>query len=533
MRTVIILTIKQLKRRVVQGLIEPELFYMPWGKKETPETRYGNLVVNLQTYSTYDIDNNVIVDNVYTTTKGAIVIKNNQNKIVYNSKNMKDTNRFIVRLLYGEYQIKVIRALDDKIDNIWYSVTIDKYSITKNIILSWFPVNRSVIYYKDDEELPYYFTGNYASSNVSFSNINLKGVCYCKVYENDNMIIDEPISTQVMRRMDKISTSTNHVYPPYGSDLIVNSYEPTSSLNISYYIKALNPSAETKSCSISYCETPLLLDENTYIDYDSKKAEYRGLVNNISDISYGVNSLTNQSDHSLFTSITSDSAVAAMGRYPARVVYSCVFQGKQEDTCENPKNTSGQEYATTAHFISRTNNLIAPISLSSMFEEYVKSQEYIDNGFYEYENDKFFLKNNTMVLLGYLDHQIVKNYKEEIYKDEPYCVEISEIRDKQYYEDAIKTISENKKGYDRYEFLTFNKNTHYPYSEYIKKSEIYPYFLRTNEPLRQKYVNLKYMQHEIVGKRSEYTIKNEVDFTQYTKYYFVAYTNYSDDYDQY
>ena len=98
---------------------------------------------------------------------------------------------------------------------------------------------------------------------------------------------------------------------------------------------------------------------------------------------------------------------------------------------------------------------------------------------------------------------------------------------------TIKIISENKEGYDRYEFLTFNKNTHYPYSEYIKKSEIYPYFLRTNEPLRQKYVNLKYMQHEIVGKHSEYTIKNEVDFTQYTIYYFVAYTNYSDDYDQY
>ena len=30
----IILTIKQLKRRVIQGLAEPELFYMPWEKKE-------------------------------------------------------------------------------------------------------------------------------------------------------------------------------------------------------------------------------------------------------------------------------------------------------------------------------------------------------------------------------------------------------------------------------------------------------------------------------------------------------------------
>ena len=30
----IILTIKQLKRRVVQGLVEPELFYMPWKKTE-------------------------------------------------------------------------------------------------------------------------------------------------------------------------------------------------------------------------------------------------------------------------------------------------------------------------------------------------------------------------------------------------------------------------------------------------------------------------------------------------------------------
>lgn len=35
----IILTIKQLKRRVVQGLVEPELFYMPWGKKNYPEIK--------------------------------------------------------------------------------------------------------------------------------------------------------------------------------------------------------------------------------------------------------------------------------------------------------------------------------------------------------------------------------------------------------------------------------------------------------------------------------------------------------------
>lgn len=33
----IFLTIKQLKKRVVQGLVEPELFYMPLGKKENPK----------------------------------------------------------------------------------------------------------------------------------------------------------------------------------------------------------------------------------------------------------------------------------------------------------------------------------------------------------------------------------------------------------------------------------------------------------------------------------------------------------------
>lgn len=42
----IVLTIKQLKRRVVQGLVEPELFYMPLGKKTKPETKD---VINMAT----------------------------------------------------------------------------------------------------------------------------------------------------------------------------------------------------------------------------------------------------------------------------------------------------------------------------------------------------------------------------------------------------------------------------------------------------------------------------------------------------
>lgn len=45
----IILTIKQLKRRVVQGLVEPELAYMPWGKKKESEPMIIKIeVINIE-----------------------------------------------------------------------------------------------------------------------------------------------------------------------------------------------------------------------------------------------------------------------------------------------------------------------------------------------------------------------------------------------------------------------------------------------------------------------------------------------------
>ena len=53
LRTVIILTIKQLKRRIVQGLVEPELAYMPWKKTER-EPMVIKILVN-------NINNNLFV----------------------------------------------------------------------------------------------------------------------------------------------------------------------------------------------------------------------------------------------------------------------------------------------------------------------------------------------------------------------------------------------------------------------------------------------------------------------------------------
>ena len=53
LRTVIVLTIKQLKRRVVQGLVEPELFYMPVKKTER-EPMVIKILVN-------NINNNLLV----------------------------------------------------------------------------------------------------------------------------------------------------------------------------------------------------------------------------------------------------------------------------------------------------------------------------------------------------------------------------------------------------------------------------------------------------------------------------------------
>ena len=99
----IILTIKQLKRRVVQGLVEPELAYMPLGKKEEKK---GTLIVNLLTYSTYDIDNAKFISDLTMESYGAIVIVNSKNEIVYNTKMQKDQSVFVINMLpYGKYKI--------------------------------------------------------------------------------------------------------------------------------------------------------------------------------------------------------------------------------------------------------------------------------------------------------------------------------------------------------------------------------------------------------------------------------------------
>lgn len=117
MRTVIILTIKQLKRRVVQGLIEPELFYMPW--EENKKTHLCTL--QFKTYSIYDTINKKWESEISTSV--SIIIASLNGKVLYNSKKTY-INSVLISLATGKYRIKVISSKSCKINQKWQEFTV-------------------------------------------------------------------------------------------------------------------------------------------------------------------------------------------------------------------------------------------------------------------------------------------------------------------------------------------------------------------------------------------------------------------------
>ena len=86
----IILTIKQLKRRVVQGLVEPKLFYMPVKKNNEPKilsltinmyrvhyTNYERIYHGWTKRAYYDIDNTNTTSYNYSMSSGDVILSDN------------------------------------------------------------------------------------------------------------------------------------------------------------------------------------------------------------------------------------------------------------------------------------------------------------------------------------------------------------------------------------------------------------------------------------------------------------------------
>lgn len=142
-RTVIILTIKQLKRRVVQGLAEPELFYMPFGKKEKTceyiylsfrELQYSNYDEMLSEYPEYM--NDILKLNKYKN----VISYDGSEAILYTNDYkpicklfISSTNIILKNIPYGTYRIRIIKGRGCTLQE--YIIVVDENSNKKTFTL--------------------------------------------------------------------------------------------------------------------------------------------------------------------------------------------------------------------------------------------------------------------------------------------------------------------------------------------------------------------------------------------------------------
>lgn len=524
------LNVKQFKKRFIRGLVEPDLFKLPVKEKEK---KLGRLQVNLLTYSSYDLDNEKIIETDTQITYGAIVVKDSKDNIVYNSKNNNDSYRFYTPFLpYGNYKIKVIRAKDEKVDNQWYEVTINNDIVIKNIILSWFPVSKSEVYIKEDEELPCYFVGNYSSKYVSYNEFSVKGVLHCKVYEGDKLIIDEPFYKSSLIDFYTISSSENF----YTYDLTAYSFPCTSSITASYSLTACKTNAETSSCNITWTRTPCpnkTLDKTSILDN-------QGITNHIGyDGSY--------EGETIYTTVK-DKNPSDMKFKPVIVKYNCTYNGTQEGSYYAPQNKTGTNYCQALYFNefgSRPNpndsfgiitgspllTIAKMFGFSMLYEDRFKDGD--DSS--EYNGDKFYYHNNSVMLIGFVE----KN----AHSDEPHSEFFAYVRTKEEYEKYEERISKGlhpttasdsiPSEMDRYEYIRINKGTHFPYTQYLSQSELYPHYIKSHSKIRNKAVKAVSKLNNQTYYSKYVTISQNEEGSEYTLYTFNAYTSYSDDYDQY
>lgn len=175
------MTIKQLKRRVVQGLVEPELFYMPWGKKEeTPTEQCNNLTIGIYLYNTLNVDTMEYSNTeglVATRVRSHIIITDKNGNLFFNSKRQFDNQNNsnpasffrLTNVPYGIYQVKIIYTEGTGVvDNQTYNLIVDKQEVALKLYLKYYWVTETLCL--DKGSVNSYVSGN----TFEVSDLNIK-----------------------------------------------------------------------------------------------------------------------------------------------------------------------------------------------------------------------------------------------------------------------------------------------------------------------------------------------------------------------
>ena len=200
----IILTIKQLKRRVVQGLVEPELFYMPL-KDEVKIDCYISFVIS-QSYDLIkkewlSLSSDKWIDDIsqinlrYIFAPCEYVIKDSLGNIVQLNK-VITRNCHLYNIKSGKYYLKILKSSYAEVNNEWIEFTLDEDDNNKVRYIELTPQN---LFYKtkvsllqDKENMS--FTDNIYSDSVyqgteSTIDSHAYGVKKIEYFDKNNQLI--------------------------------------------------------------------------------------------------------------------------------------------------------------------------------------------------------------------------------------------------------------------------------------------------------------------------------------------------------
>lgn len=500
------MNVKQFKRRLVNGLVEPELFYMPVGKKDIPK---GNLTIRLFTYTTYNLDTKQYEKNKVATT-GKIVVMDSMNNIIYNSKSdVRDSSFFyLYDISYGTYKIKIIKSNTGLVDNTWHTVIVNKKTQICDITLPWVDIYKVDTYLKN-ENIPTYIYNEPNGSRIN--NVEAKGVLYDDYYEGDNLILTRRI-INAYGGLDTEYISSDY-YRKNTTSTVLFLYPITqySTYNMNYEIIAVhNSSSPVKNVSLANIQAslfPSLTIENEMSHELQTVVPTKVLT--INDNSYKYSGKRIYSNPSEYIFNLSEDSNETQINIATRFKYSCSYysvpNANQEAKFENGIGCIGisKPISINESFLRVYNEYC------TLIEKYLQNDGFIDNYFVIIITGK--QKEDSINY--YAGHNLIKT--------------IFTVYD---YNRFISEVEEGK--YDNYTDLKTEILNYRKFPLEIGNTKLY-----NNCKKRNCTYNTIKRDVIIDGRKYEHTekvvIQNNVFPPSYTTYEFIVYPTYSDDYDQY
>lgn len=227
---------------MVQGLTEPELFYMPFGKKVAKETR-----IYISLFNTFDINTMEYSHNTKLSScpvSSHIIITNQHGNIIFNSKkqhskyrdNYNPNHYFVLENLpYGTYKVKVIYTDGTGIvDNTFYEFIVENEYVFYTIYLKFRWVTQTL--YMDEGDIQTYIGGS--EKNFTVNSVNL-GAYWSHIEVTDDksgeLICRTPIPHYFLNEMIRRSYTNIYGYTTHGiiyTDKICDNY--TVSCDLKY-----------------------------------------------------------------------------------------------------------------------------------------------------------------------------------------------------------------------------------------------------------------------------------------------------------